>query len=226
VEIPASVFSFLGECVVTAGTSTPLQKSTSAATEYQMLQFLISQRLLKVQTVTLVQVIAVYGGGIAPVGTLDVLPLVDQIDGAGNAIPHEVLFNRPYVRAQGGQCALIVDPEVGDRGVMVFGSRDLSAVLASGKEGPPPSRRLFDYADGLYLYSIPRVAPTTYIQVSSAGIVMRAASVNINGAVISGSGIITDGDGVVSNTHVHPGQGSLEAPSSGGPVTGDTGPPT
>jgi hypothetical protein len=206
--------------------STPLQKPTSAATEYQMLQFLISQRLLKVQTVTLVEVTAVYGGGVAPVGTLDVLPLVDQIDGAGNAIAHETLFNRPYVRAQGGQNAVIVDPVIGDIGVMVFGSRDLSAVLASGQEGPPASRRSFDYADGLYLYSIPRVAPTTYIQVSSAGIVMHASTVNINGAVISNSGEVTDGAGVVLGTHVHPGQGSLEAPSSGGPVTGDTGPPT
>jgi hypothetical protein len=207
------------------GTSTPLQKPTDTATEFQTRQFHITQRVLKAQTVTLVEVKAVYGGGVAPVGTVDVLPLVDQVDGAGNAIPNEVLFNRPYVRAQGGQVAVIVDPEVGDIGVMVFGSRDLSAVLAAGAEGPPASLRTFNYADGLYLYSIPRVAPTTYIQVSSAGIVMRASTVNINGAVISGSGEVTDGAGKVLGTHVHPGQGTLEAPSGGGPVTGDTGAP-
>ena len=205
--------------------STPLQKPTSGATEYQTWQFMIMQRLLRAQTITLVQVKAVYGGGTEAGGTVDVLPLVDQVDGAGNAIPNQKLFNRPFMRAQGGQSAFIVDPEEGDIGVMVFGSRDLSAALASGQEGPPASLREFNYADGLYLLSIPRVAATTYIQISSAGIVMRASTVNINGATISSSGIITDGDGIVSNTHVHPGQGSLEAPSSGGPVTGDTGPP-
>ena len=206
-------------------TSTPLQKPTSSSNDFLEKQFLITQRLLKVQTVTLVEVKAVYGGGVAPVGTLDVLPLVDQIDGDGNAVQHETLFGRPYVRVQGGDAAIIVDPQVGDIGVMIFGSRDLSAVLASGNEGPPPSRRMFDYADGLYLYSLPRAAPTQYIQVTNAGIVMKASTINLNGATVSSAGEITDAAGKVLGTHTHPGQGSLTAPSGGGPVTGDTGAP-
>ena len=208
-----------------SGTSTPLQKPTSSSNDFLEKQFLITQRLLKVQTVTLVEVLAVHGGGVAPVGTMDVLPLVDQIDGAGNAIKHVTLYGRPYVRVQGGAAAIIVDPQVGDIGVMVFGSRDLSAVIATGKEGPPPSRRMFECADGLYLYSIPRQAPTTYIYVSPSGIVMKASTINLNGATVSSSGEITDAAGIVLGTHVHPGQGSLEAPPDGGPVTGNTGAP-
>ena len=147
-----------------AGQATPLQRPKDTATREQAIQFMILARLLKVQTATLVQVQTVHGGGLGPVGTLDVLPLVDQVDGAGNAIPHVTLYGRPYVRWQGGANAIILDPVAGDLGLMVFGSRDLSAVIASGHGGPPPSSRNFAYPDGLYVGGMLNAEPTSFLE--------------------------------------------------------------
>lgn len=200
----------------------PFTEPTSHATDFQMLQFLINQRLRKVQTATLVQVVAVRGGGLAPVGSMDVRPLVDQVDGAGNSIPHVTLYNRPYVRAQGGASAIILDPKPGDIGLMVFGSRDLSAVIKSKKPGPPPSSRLFGFADGIYVCTMLGGTPTSYVQflpdgtiklVSTVAVNIEAPAVNIttsgdvniNGAIISSAGEVTDATGIVLGTHLHSG---------------------
>jgi hypothetical protein len=198
-----------------------------------MLQFLMTQRLRTVQTAMPVKVVAVHGGGVGPVGTVDVLPLVDQVDGAGNATPHETIYNRPYNRWQGGDNAVILDPVVGDIGLMVFASRDISAVIQSKEHGPPPSWRTFSYADGTYVACMLGSAPTSYVQflpngtiklVSTVAVDIQApavnitttGNVNINGAIISTAGEVTDKLGKVLGTHVHTG---VTTGSS------DTGPP-
>src|SRR5689334_17719037 len=122
---PTPLRAGLGDKVMTLAVATPLQTLTDGATEFQMLRFFLQQRLLKVQTATLVKVQAVHGGGVGPIGTVDVLPLIDQVDGAGNIVPHVTIYGRPYCRWQGGANAIVLDPQVGDIGLMVFGSRDL-----------------------------------------------------------------------------------------------------
>lgn len=203
----------------------PFQEPTSSASELQALRFLILQRLLKVQTVTVVKVVNVTPGGTGPVGTVDVQPLVGQVDGAGTVIPHVTLYTRPYMRLQGGANAFIIDPKVGDLGVMVFASRDISSVISSKAASPPGSKRLFDYADGLYLGGLLNGAPTNYVQMATDGTVNIKApalnitttgNVNINGAVISSAGEVTDALGKVLGTHIHSGV------QTGG---GNTGPP-
>jgi hypothetical protein len=210
----------------------PLQQPISAATREQAIQFMILQRLLRVQTATLVQVQAVHGGGLGPVGTVDVLPLVDQVDGAGNAIPHVTLYGRPYVRWQGGLNAVILDPKVGDLGLIVFGSRDLSAVIKSKQHGPPPTARNFAYPDGLYVAGMLNGTPQNYVQflengainvVSTVSISLQAPEINItgtvnaNGARISEAGEVTDALGIVLGTHEHSGVSSGSS-NTGPPV--------
>lgn len=218
---------------MTNGTATPLQQATSADTDFQAQEFFVLSRILNRQTVTVVQVMAVTPPADGLVGTVDVLPLVGQVDGAGNVIPHETIYGRPYSRVQGGQNAFIMDPVVGDIGVMVFASRDISSVIASQKTAPPASGRLFSYADGLYLYSIARGTPTQSIAFSPTGITITTpqkvtinatGGVNINGAQISGAGEVTDAAGKVLGTHEHL-PGAYVAPSGGGPITGDSGAP-
>lgn len=218
----------------TPGTAVAFQQPTSAATEFQALRFLIQQRLLRVQTATLVQVQAVHGGGVGPIGTVDVLPLVGQVDGAGNVVPHVTLFDRPYCRLQsGGTRAVILDPAVGDVGVMVFASRDISSVIANVASNqkkvasPPSSARTFNYADGLYLLScLSNETPTEFIEFVPAGgiklqtagtFTAQAASINLNGATVSGSGEVTDAAGKVLGTHTHGGVqtgGGISGPPS------------
>lgn len=194
-----------------------------------MLRFFLQQRLLRVQTAMLVQVQAVHGGGVGPVGTVDVIPLVGQVDGAGNVVPYDVpIHARPYCRVMGGANAVVLDPAVGDIGLMVFAARDISSVVKSGKPSPPASGRTFDYADGLYVFGCLNGNPTQYVEFAADGLhlvspqaitlqapnITFAGTVNANGATISTAGEITDAAGKVLGTHEHTGV------TSGGSNTG------
>jgi hypothetical protein len=205
--------------------ATPLTAPTSAATHTQALQFMIAQALARMQTTLVVEVQAVHGGGLGPVGTVDVLPLVDQIDGAGNAVPHVTIFGRPYVRWQGGANAVILDPAEGDLGVCCFASRDISAVIASKAHGPPPSNRKYNFADGLYMGGTLNGTPTSYLQWEEDGTIncTSPVAVNVNAPTITltGGGTVLkisaagiELDGILWETHYHPGV------QSGGSNTG------
>jgi GpV Apex motif len=206
-------------------TANPLQQPTSAATEYQALEFFVRQKLLKIQTATIVQVVGVAALGLGSVGgTVDVLPLVNQVDGAGNAVPHVTLYARPYLRMQGGVNAVILDPVVGDFGLMVFCARDISSVIKSKQASPPGSGRIFDYADGIYVGGVGLLngVPENYVQFAAGGTIKVVATtaidlqapavnitttgnVNINGAIVSPAGEVTDALGKVLGTHEHSG---------------------
>ncbi len=132
--------------------------------------YIVESIMSRLQTVTLVKVVAVKGGGLAPVGMVDVQPLVSQIDGSGGVIPHGTIFNIPYMRLQGGGNAVVIDPQVGDIGMCGFCSRDISSVKANKAASPPQSKRRFDYSDGLYFGGFLNGTPSQYIMFSGSGI--------------------------------------------------------
>ena len=147
------------------------QEPGTAAGEYPALSFLVQQALAKVNTATLVEVKAVTNaGGLSPVGYVDVQPLVNQVDGLGNATPHGIVHNLPYLRIQGGTNAIILDPEVGDIGMAAFGDRDLSSVQSTKAQANPGSGRRFDFADGMYFGGFLNGTPEQYVQFTSSGI--------------------------------------------------------
>ena len=132
--------------------------------------YIVESILSRLQTVTLVKVVAVKGGGLSPVGMVDVQPLVSQIDGSGGVIPHGVIFNVPYMRLQGGSNAVIIDPQAGDIGMCGFCSRDISSVKQNKAPSAPQSRRRFDYSDGLYFGGFLNGTPKQYIHFKDGGI--------------------------------------------------------
>lgn len=137
----------------------------SDASEYNTLDFVIARATEKMQTVSIVQVKAVNTGA----QTVDVKVLVNLMTGASISVPHGVISARPYFRAQGGGNAIILDPVVGDIGIMVFASRDSSAVIAKKGLANPGSQRRFSWSDGLYFGGILNAAPTQYVQFLAAG---------------------------------------------------------
>lgn len=150
---------------------TGTQDPASGAGEYGALSFLVNQILAQIQTITLVKIVAVTNnGGVSPVGFVDVQPLVNQVDGVGNATPHGVINGIPYFRLQGGTNAIILDPQVGDIGMCGFSSRDISSVKASKAQSNPGSSRTFDWADGLYFGGMLNGTPVQYMAFSSSGI--------------------------------------------------------
>jgi hypothetical protein len=139
---------------------------------FNQLSFLIKMATSKMNVAMLVQVVAVYPGAGSPdeCGTVDVLPLVNLVDGAGSVWPHTTLFGIPYFRLQGGVAAVIVDPVVGDLGMAVFCDKDISSVKATFQASAPASERRFDMADGFYFGGwMPTVEPTTYVQILPTG---------------------------------------------------------
>src|SRR3546814_8828800 len=125
--------------------------SSDLVAEFGGVSFLVQTILSRLSTATLVRIVScTNAGGLSPVGFVDVQPLVNQVDGANNAVPHGVVHNLPYFRLQGGDDAIIIDPKPGDIGMAAFASRDISAVKASKKQSNPGSGRSFDMAAGMY----------------------------------------------------------------------------
>jgi hypothetical protein len=136
-----------------------------------------------------VQVMAVKGGGgaLGIAGTVNVHPLVNQIDGSGVATPHGTIHNLPYVRLQGGQNGIIIDPVVGDIGLAVFCDRDISAVKSSRAQANPGSRRRYNPADGVYIGGLLNAVVSQYLQFAG-GITAGTPVLNATGNVKVGSG--------------------------------------
>ncbi len=138
--------------------------------EFNQLSFVVQQIMSKANHATLVQVVGVVPGGVGPVGTVNVTPLVNMVDGQGNAIPHGIIYTLPYLRLQGGQNAIIIDPQVNDIGLCVFADQDISTVKSTLAAAIPATHRRNDWADGLYLGGMLNGIPSQYIEFAGTGI--------------------------------------------------------
>lgn len=151
------------------------QKPASTWGDFNNFSFMVQQALGKMQTATLVKIVScTNSGGLSDVGYVDVIPMVNQLDGAGNPTPHVTIFNVPYLRVQGGANAVIIDPEPGDIGVAVFASRDLTKVKNTRANGNPGSKRQYSFSDALYLGGMLNGAPTQYVQFNTSGITIHS----------------------------------------------------
>jgi hypothetical protein len=139
---------------------------------FNSLTFHIRQELGQVRTGIPVKIIAVHGGGVGPAPTVDVQPVINQIDGQGNQTPHSTIFGVPVIRSQGGTGAVIMDPKEGDVGHMVVSDRDISSLKSSqGAQSNPGSFRRHDLADGVYHgAALNGGTPTRYILMNGPGI--------------------------------------------------------
>lgn len=179
---------------------------TSYSSNYNTLRFIVQQMLARVRIAIPVQVISCSNtGGVSPFGTVTVEPLVCMLDGVGNRVPHQPIYNLMYFRLQGGDCAIICDPKPGDIGTAVICDRDISLVksnastLQGGTPGPgntviPGSWRKFNLADGIYYGGNANGAPTSYLQFDDDG--------NINIVVPSGKQITVNGDTVKVHANI------------------------
>lgn len=135
----------------------------------QEISAIIQSLIGRIQTSTIVRVEAVSSGGTGAVGRVDLKPLVMQLTASGESVPIATLHNVPYFRLQGGQNAVIIDPQVGDIGLAIFASRDISAVKRTKSESAPSSLRKYDLADGLYIGGFLNGAPEQYMHFKDDG---------------------------------------------------------
>lgn len=193
-------------------------KPNTSGSPYNSLQFIIDQAIRhKVHTAVIVKVVRRTGQYV------DVLPLVTQIDGFGNAIAPTTLFHLPYMRYHAGIAAVILDPVPGDIGLAVFAQTDCSNVKQGTTEPQQPaSFRENSMSNGFYIGGFLNVAPTTFVELKQSGeIVITAPSgLTVNGDIsVNGSQTLT-GDCIASGislvNHVHTGDsGGTTSPPIG-----------
>lgn len=199
----------------------------SGANDYNMLAFVFKQMLARLAGPTLVLVKdCTNDGGISPVGTVTVQPMVNQVSGGPQApTAHGLLYKVPYLRIQGGQNAVIIDPQPGDIGLACFASRDIARVKATKAIANPASFAMYDWADGLYLGGFLNGNPAQYVAFSESGIeILSPTQLTLTAGgktiTINASGITIDG--ILWETHSHsPGTYNI----TGSPVTGEAGSP-
>jgi Phage protein Gp138 N-terminal domain/GpV Apex motif len=224
------------------------ERLPSGTTDINQMNFIVRQILSGISTATIVMVKAVVSDGeLAEAGLVDIEPMVAQIDGEGGATPHGTIHNVPYLRIQGGANAVIIDPAVGDIGIALFASRDISSVKANKAPANPGSRRQFDMADAIYIGGLLNGVPTQYVRFSPDGIEVQsetlvkiiAPDVEIEGDVkitgdveIDGSTTTTgdiDADGTITaDVNVIGGGKSLNSHTHSGVTSGGgtSGPPS
>ena len=178
------------------------------------LDFFTDQKLKSIFTCDIVKVINV------DEKTVDVQPLVYQVNGDNEIMKQEPIYGVPYCRQQAGMNGIILKPQVGDLGVVVYARRDISSVISSGGENVPDTRRFLSENDAIYLCSIASIMsqPTRFIEFTESGIsITPNTKLTINGDV-EVTGTVTAQDcisGTISGkTHTHSGV------TSGGDSTG------
>jgi hypothetical protein len=150
------------------------------ASEYDAIASIVEQLMGRAAFVKIVKVVAVSpannDGQVAAAGTVDVLPLVNLVDGVGNATKQDTVYGLTYFRMQGGSNAVILDPQVGDIGVAVVCDRDISSVKETRAQANPGSRRRFSLSDGIYLGGVLNGTPEQYLRYASDGVYVVSPS--------------------------------------------------
>ena len=195
------------------------QNPGDSAGQYGAQAFVIKQMISRIQTMTLVKVLAcTNSGGVSPVGFVDVQPLVNQIDGEGNGKSHKPIYNLPYSRLQGGSNAFILDPKVGDIGIAGFASRSIAGIKKTRKISNPDTFSQFSMSDGLYLGGVLNGIPVNYIQFTGSGdiiihsegtVTLSAETISLSAGTINSSGAwehsgtLKNNGSNVGSTHRH-----------------------
>lgn len=173
---------------------------------YNSLSFMVNQIMNGKWTITVAKVMAVHDGGTAGPPTVDVQPMINQINGSNETTPHGTIYGLPVFRLQGGSWGVIADPQADDIGIMACAMRDISAVVKTKEVSNPGSKRTYSPSDGIYIGSLLCAELTQYVQFSETGIKVLDKNGNTiettsDGVLItpaSGKPVTVDGDLVVS----------------------------
>ena len=205
------------------------QGNETFGSEYNSLHSVIMSILSTIHTSTPCEVMGVTNvGTVSPVGLVDIKPLVNQVDGDGNATPHGIIYGVPYFRLQGGSNAIIIDPQVGDIGTAIFAERDISSVIANKGVSNPGSARMFDMSDGIYIGGGLNGTPTQYIQFTTTGITITTPGVLTVNATLAqfNCPVTATGEGTFNGGHTVSQHQHAQGVDSAGNTEQETNKPT
>lgn len=157
-----------------AGQQTP----NDSASEANVIAFAVERILARLDTMKPVRVVAVHPGEGSPPGptTVDVQPLVSQLDGNGNAVDQGTVYGIPVARTQGGPWTIVCDPAVDQFGYVIAADRDASAVAAQPGVAPPGSQRRFSISDGIFVGAVLNAVGDSYLWLRADGTFKLAAA--------------------------------------------------
>ncbi len=168
---------------------------------------------------------------------LTVTPILNQVSAGGQSIQMAPIYNVPFIRMQAGANAIIIDPEVGDIGLVVYCQRDISSVKRMKFSSLNPStNRMMSHSDAVYIatiYSINQTenrkiefvngsGATGKIVITPNGTLEVDGNMTVSGNVIV-TGTVTAADYISAapavsgsyNTHVHT---QTATPTTEGPI--------
>ena len=192
------------------------KKLSTANSAYNSANFMIEQYInARINTAEVVAIDrADQSGTEGPAGYAAATPLVCPIDGFNHTVPSNSIPNLPFLRPQAGKAAIVMDPQPGDKAILVAMKRD-SSVVRTGTLTPvqPGSFRSFDQADGYLINGFLGEAPEIWLHLNPASgdisLSTKAANIDIScreqGDIVvkTGSGNVTiqagnSGDGTIT----------------------------
>jgi hypothetical protein len=178
--------------------------SSAQVSEAESLEYIFEMLMSGLFFIEIARVQAVRGE--APNLVVDVLPLLSRTDRTGAMIANSTLYDLPVFRLQRGNSAIVMNPIVGDIGIIGVCDRDTSLIRTNLKESVPGSKRKHSKSDAIYFGGILNAQPTEYVEFTGSGINIKSPStVNINGLKILPDGRLQLVDGSIVDAHTHGG---------------------
>lgn len=137
------------------------QNLSTNLTEFNTLDFYIDGKLLRINTIKICKITAVNDDG-----TVNVLPMVNRLNGKKEPLPTVELKGFPILRQQGGNSGFIIEYQVGDIVLVGFCDRDPQAVIRSKKEAAPSTFTPFPLSGGIVLGAVLFEDAQIYVKVS------------------------------------------------------------
>ncbi|MGJ8524351.1 hypothetical protein LMG33818_000059 [Halomonadaceae bacterium LMG 33818] len=103
--------------------------------------------------------------------TISVMPIIQGLTGNGLPIDNVEITDIPVMRNQAGDSAIIINPHIGDVGLLLVSDKDISNITGP-KQAIPGNVGRFTLSNALYLGSIPLWCdqePEEYVQLSGNG---------------------------------------------------------
>lgn len=182
---------------------------TGAGSLYNAINYMIQQSHAARNTAQLLSVSFVEGGGVDKPPTVKGPIMTHQIDGFGNNVEWPVIFGLPAFRLQGGTNAIIIDPQVGDTGLIVACDSDITNVKNGGAAAGVGSFRQNNWADSCFMGGMLNATPVAYIYFTTEGVINVVTPKDIN---------VTNQGNITVNT-----QGNLSATVAGNSTVNTTG---
>lgn len=158
----------------------PNQKADDVSSEGNALSFAVRNMIGSYAFIDVVRVEEVF----PEEGLVTVRRLLYGLTTGDEKIDSQPVYGVPYIRLGRGNSAVIMDPVVGDIGLVAICDRDISNIKRTKTDSAPGSKRMHSRADATYVTGIASLnsAPTQYAHFHDAGIdITSPLDITING---------------------------------------------